>query len=947
MAKYKIGRTTAGLKSINCAILDENCLSDTYTVQFESGVIKNVPKYNVYDFDKVDKALLETLNEGMLNRIGREDSDNNKWNKLGRGIRRGIHDLVASIKSAFGNNISYTVGSTEFLDSCVAVMNNAKGNDLVRAYIPSESFAESHKEVNMIVTDDGILDGKDIHDDVTTRDMTEVMAFFQEWHQKIVESEFDEDVVNEFKEEYDKRFDPSFFSNGAKSLNLSNLLGESVSVDGKRKRIDSKLLEGVQLAAQRDMRFALNEANSKIEMETVAIVEMNAESITRFIISQYEKLAFFRSMVGRPLDQVKLAEFMSGVIRGEDGTLKFDKVMKKCQDLGIVKDDVDAEIDSARTIYQMFVDADLGIEDPNCIALGEISKLREIVAYAVLMIWGAPGIGKTQIVGSCVKELKKMGYKNGRDGKGDVSLQVVSALGMEPTDITYPANKEYTVNGSVAGKGLSFKETRTVDIVKSWLPTWSSTNADSIYEQFRRKGFDVTYDEVAQELDNIANGGKMATFDDDGNLLGDRIEGHGGIVFIDELSRIAPPTMNVLMTVFQSRVIGDNYVGSKWLFVTAGNRFSDMGTYNRGGTTQWEKAWNDRLIHVCFRPTVQEWLNWAKKNMVAPWIISYITLYNEMWYNSSYALNSNDEVPYAYDRAHKGVKGWKAVEPAAMLMFPNPRQWAQVSNTYLLLKEHYSEEDARWFAMAANIGYKAADRYHRDMSTNGFNDENAYNVVHHGLSAVINDGVPLQTNSHGLGVAIQDQGKSADKKLKYTGAIGRLFKLIKKMYVDDGINMLKLEELDPKTHKMVHTYHVHVDNTGTIEMYFFNICLYLYASCRYMTKNPTLTNKKGSNNFGTNNAGNQLAKKVEDNIEAYVNDIFGWDTFNIQTATGVVKGSAWQFINDNGAVPGQPFYKALRLLREVENVTSDNSEYEPILVNYAKDHLAADSKDSE
>ena len=47
MAKYVLNYTKTGPRAVNCAILDENCLSETYTVQFDNGVIRDVEQRRV------------------------------------------------------------------------------------------------------------------------------------------------------------------------------------------------------------------------------------------------------------------------------------------------------------------------------------------------------------------------------------------------------------------------------------------------------------------------------------------------------------------------------------------------------------------------------------------------------------------------------------------------------------------------------------------------------------------------------------------------------------------------------------------------------------------------------------------------------------------------------------------------------------------------------------
>ncbi len=43
MANYSLNRTSR----VHCSILDENCLANTYTVKFDNGVVRNVPKSKI------------------------------------------------------------------------------------------------------------------------------------------------------------------------------------------------------------------------------------------------------------------------------------------------------------------------------------------------------------------------------------------------------------------------------------------------------------------------------------------------------------------------------------------------------------------------------------------------------------------------------------------------------------------------------------------------------------------------------------------------------------------------------------------------------------------------------------------------------------------------------------------------------------------------------------
>ena len=71
MAKYVLNYTKTGPRTVNCAILDENCLSETYTVQFDNGVIRDVEQRRVKNLDHLDEAVLDRLKKFAKNLIDR------------------------------------------------------------------------------------------------------------------------------------------------------------------------------------------------------------------------------------------------------------------------------------------------------------------------------------------------------------------------------------------------------------------------------------------------------------------------------------------------------------------------------------------------------------------------------------------------------------------------------------------------------------------------------------------------------------------------------------------------------------------------------------------------------------------------------------------------------------------------------------------------------------
>ena len=245
-------------------------------------------------------------------------------------------------------------------------------------------------------------------------------------------------------------------------------------------------------------------------------------------------------------------------------------------------------------------------------------------------IWGAPGIGKTQITKGIITKLQEAGF--------DANLIVVNARTMRKDDFTLPGNKTNRKKVKNAkGDEIDLNLQHAGELIKEWLPMYNVG--------------DVTDDVTIEMLDDIMNGG-----DGSGN-------GKGGFIFVDELSRIAPDVMEVFMGLVQDRQLGKSYLASKWMFVFASNRISDMG--DRGERVDWESAYTGRFSHVNFVPTFQEWLIWATGKdskgiqRIEPIIVDFLKEHPNMWYNS--AMSNNDE------------------DLVTGSMYPQARSWENIS----------------------------------------------------------------------------------------------------------------------------------------------------------------------------------------------------------------------------------------------------------------------------
>lgn len=195
-----------------------------------------------------------------------------------------------------------------------------------------------------------------------------------------------------------------------------------------------------------------------------------------------------------------------------------------------------------------------------------------------IFIFGAPGIGKTQIVAQVCDELGQELY-----GK-PLNLAFVDGEFAEPVDF--------------AG-----------------VPSVVDVDEPSEKDPYGRG---ITRSNISVNLLPADNG------------KGDM----GGILFIDELNRMPAEVIKVFMKLAQSRRLGQNYtIPSKWYIVAAGNRQED----DPREVKQMGTALRDRFSVVNFVPTVGGWRKFIEggrlKDMVIPELIDFLEFQQEYFHN--------------------------------------------------------------------------------------------------------------------------------------------------------------------------------------------------------------------------------------------------------------------------------------------------------------------------
>ncbi len=206
-----------------------------------------------------------------------------------------------------------------------------------------------------------------------------------------------------------------------------------------------------------------------------------------------------------------------------------------------------------------------------------------------LLIWGAPGIGKTQIVKAVLKEV--MGA-NARLIDVQLSLK-------EYDDFFLPAFVE--TNG----------EKEATDLPKSWLPVYKVTgNAEK--------------DKAANEACGT------------------------GLIFFDELSRAKPQVMNVCLKIIGERMLGEDYrIGDGWAIIAASNRMEDDENTNNELST----ALGNRFMQINYAPTYKTWKKWADtKQYMNRDILNWLECNEQYFYYNPNTKNGDQTLLYASPR---------------------------------------------------------------------------------------------------------------------------------------------------------------------------------------------------------------------------------------------------------------------------------------------------------
>lgn len=247
-----------------------------------------------------------------------------------------------------------------------------------------------------------------------------------------------------------------------------------------------------------------------------------------------------------------------------------------------------------------------------------------------IFIYGAPGIGKTQIVGAAAEKL-------------GIKLLNLDLQFMSPEDF----------------KGI---------------PSVVELDKEEIEQILRDQNKQVGGSPEGRELDNLEKYGAGVTVSNPPAILprDNMANNKGGIIFLDEANRASTSVLNSLMNFVQQGRIGSEeeyMLPGKWIIVGAGNRRAEAPL-----VTGFDFALADRFDIMNFRPDPEDWVKYTKElrkkggkhdvDMYKKWpleIINYIHKNTEWFHRLD---------PDKLELEAEGMGG----------KFPTPRSWVAAMN---------------------------------------------------------------------------------------------------------------------------------------------------------------------------------------------------------------------------------------------------------------------------
>lgn len=473
---------------------------------------------------KIDEGVFDNMRKRFGTDVDVLKNNISRVSKWAHKIYKKVGGLVRTVIG--GRVIPYT--NSVMIGQFAALHEIPKNVTLVL----SDDTKSVAREQNVIVKDQ-----LGISDDTTKDDLKHMNAFLQK-------------VIDKYKSANpDKAASPEM--EGFKTSYL-----EAVNEEYGMKTV-SMLTEGNQL----DRFFNPKKYYSLHEDSTASYVNDDALDPGRGVYAGNQMPQWnVKDIVQDLMQQLEQAFSVGGFTDSTE-----DYFENALEDLQVTKDEYDSDPDVKAAVDKDFKDI-----------MAQDTKQDSIKETHPLLIWGAPGIGKTQVTKQCIFTFNKI--RGQKTNCIDVPLQ------MESRDSFTLQGHIKDENGNIIGAG---------EFIENWLPMYKKNWVD---------------DEENAIADKAANARMQIR--DYKTLIAENKEAKidGGLLFFDELLRAQPEVIDIVMKLLDERSLGDYVLGSHWVMISATNRPWEI----EGRDITVEYPWTRRFQNVAFVPELADWIKWAE-----------------------------------------------------------------------------------------------------------------------------------------------------------------------------------------------------------------------------------------------------------------------------------------------------------------------------------------------
>lgn len=242
-----------------------------------------------------------------------------------------------------------------------------------------------------------------------------------------------------------------------------------------------------------------------------------------------------------------------------------------------------------------------------------ILKIKNDMGVEPILLWGAPGVGKTSIMQSCLDA-----FNEGKDLNERLGFVLVDCTKLNPGDVLMPTppvtDETFRRHAEKSGFRMNLESEEERELFDqavegkqrmyraplSIIPCYRATESQTVND----------------ELDKLANMGKLSVEDQWTGKTKTYPTGGGGIILLDELLRAPGPVLKELMELVQKKILDDGtyIVGSKWVFMAASNRPIDSQEVIANMEEGPGNAFFQRFpMQYLLEPNIDDWKNYMKQ----------------------------------------------------------------------------------------------------------------------------------------------------------------------------------------------------------------------------------------------------------------------------------------------------------------------------------------------